>query len=239
METKYPKSVNVDFRKLEKPALLKILKHYKVEANPDAAQLDLATLAARAFEATVVSEDLAVGSFLEQKCGIKQDMTAMVGRKRAASSRDILDSEPAIPGEQVAANMTKSGEDGCWIIGNVLQFDPRTSHYLVQDEDDPNRVVTLPPDYVRRLEDTAEHLRRGDEVMAVFPETTSFYRAVIAKNPKPPLNSNTQWEVVVRFEDDEDENGNVPPRRVPARFVLRRSLIEGDGDDMDTDDDPY
>lgn len=27
----------------------------------------------------------------------------------------------------------------------------------------------------------------GDEVVAVFPDTTSFYRAVVAKTPKPPL----------------------------------------------------
>jgi hypothetical protein len=32
---------------------------------------------------------------------------------------------------------------------------------------------------VRRLEDSAAHLRRGDHVLAVFPETTSFYRSSI------------------------------------------------------------
>lgn len=44
---------------------------------------------------------MAVGSFLEQKCRLKQENSAMIGRKREANSRDILDSEPAIPGEQV------------------------------------------------------------------------------------------------------------------------------------------
>jgi len=47
--------------------------------------------------------------------------------------------------------------------------------------------MTLPFGDVRRLEDSAStHLRRGDSVLAVFPETTSFYKAVVAKTPKFP-----------------------------------------------------
>jgi hypothetical protein len=46
---------------------------------------------------------------------------------------------------------------------------------------------------------------------------------------------NAIWEVIVRFEGDEDEAGKIPPRRVPARFVLRRSVV--DMDDLDSEDD--
>ena len=45
-------------------------------------------------------------------------------------------------------------------------------------------------------------------MLAVFPETTSFYRSIVVKTPKPPANPNANWDVVVRFEDDEDESGN-------------------------------
>ena len=79
------------------------------------------------------------------------------------------------------------------------------------------------------MEDSASHVRKGDQVLAVFPDTTSFYRAVVAKNPKTPTHVNSPWDVIVRFEDDEDETGVAPPRRVPARFVLRRADVEDGG----------
>jgi len=43
--------------------------------------------------------------------------------------------------------------------------------------------------------------------------------------------------VVVKFEDDEDEAGRNPARRVPARFVLRRSDVEEGGDDDSDEED--
>jgi hypothetical protein len=117
----------------------------------------------------------------------------------------------------VAAKVIKSNEDGCWILGNVLDYNPVSQLYRIQDEDDSNRIVTLSFHEVKRLEDTAQHLKKGDPVLAVFPETTSFYRAIVAKNPRPPIMSNGQgygygdtyngWEVIVRFEDDEDSTG--------------------------------
>jgi SAGA-associated factor 29 len=124
---------------------------------------------------------------------------------------------------QVAAKAPKS-EDSSWILGNVLEYDPKAQVYVVQDEDDVSRVMTVPYADVRRLEDSITNLRRGDRILAVFPETTSFYPAVVAKNPKPSGNvqqAGAAWDVIVKFDDDEDVSGKNPARRVPARFVLR------------------
>ena len=132
-------------------------------------------------------------------------------------------------------------EDGAWILGNVLDYNPMTQSYMVQDEDDVNRVLTMGFHDVRRLDDSSSHLRRGDQVLAVFPETTSFYNAVVVKTPKlqqtNSSSSSSSLEVVVKFEDDEDENGRNPARRVPARFVLRRCDVEEDGNGDSDDDD--
>ena len=127
----------------------------------------------------------------------------------------------AVAIQQVAAKVSKSNENGSWILGNILEYHAGSQIYEVQDEDDVSRTINLRPDDVKRLEDTTAHLRKGDNVLAVFPETTSFYRALVVKNPKPP-----GWEVIVRFEDDEDATGKAPARKVPARFVLRRSDVE-------------
>lgn len=127
-------------------------------------------------------------------------------------------------------------EDGAWILGNVLDYNPMTQSYMVQDEDDVNRVLTMGFHDVRRLDDSSSNLRRGDQVLAVFPETTSFYNAVVVKTPKLQ-HSSSCLEVVVKFDDDEDENGRNPARRVPARFVLRRIDVEEDGNGDSDDDD--
>lgn len=112
-------------------------------------------------------------------------------------------------------------------MGNVIDFDANTQTYEVQDEDDIDRLITLPLCDVRRLDDTAIHLRKNDKVLAVFPDTTSFYKAVVVKNPKVP-NQSSNWDVIIRFDDDEDDSGVAPPRRVPARFVIPRPEPEDD-----------
>lgn len=43
-------------------------------------------------------------------------------------------------------------------------------------------------------------------------------------------------QVIVKFEDDEDEQGRNPARRVPARFVLRRSDVEDSNDESEDED---
>lgn len=76
---------------------------------------------------------------------------------------------------------------------------------------------------MRRLIDTNSHIKKGDKVLVVFPETTSFYPAKVLLNPLPYSNHSSSlspWEVIVRFDDDEDASGNCPARRVPARFVM-------------------
>lgn len=97
----------------------------------------------------------------------------------------------------------------------MLYYDAASEKYEVQDEDDASRVMRLDAADVRKLGEAVSLLHRGDRVLAVFPETTSFYRGAVAKNPK-----GANSDVLLRFDDDEDEAGRPLIRRVPARFVL-------------------
>jgi len=230
--TKYPRNINVDFRKLSKEALNKVGEFYGVESLDTLSQEELSIQIAKKFESFQVSEFDTVDRFATQYCRSNAEYSK--NRKRQRSTREVLDSEPARVGEQVAAKVSQVNENGSWILGNILSVDEHT--YDVQDEDDAARTVTLSHLDVHRLEDSASHLRRGDNVLAVFPETTSFYRATVIKTPKPPPTPGGQWEVIVRFEDDEDDSGKAPARRVPGRFVLRREDVEGDEDDEEDDD---
>ena len=148
----------------------------------------------------------------------------LIGAGSAANiQRDV-----AKVGEQVAARdpSKTDNDDGCWILASILEVSTQMGMYLVQDEDDSVRQgLKLSFRDVRKLEDSGAYLRKGDSVLAVFPETTSFYRAIVAKTPKSANASNVS-DVVVRFDDDDDESGRSPLRKVPARFVIKRSDVE-------------
>ena len=131
----------------------------------------------------------------------------------------------ARPNEQVAAKVTRTDENGSWILANVQRFYNDTETYDVQDEDDTSKLIRLPWNHVMRLSTGTEGcFDRGARVMAIFPETTSFYRAVVSKSPVWKIQSGTNTpmikELILKFEDDEDENGRTPHRRVPSRYVI-------------------
>ena len=133
----------------------------------------------------------------------------------------------ALPEEQVAAKVTRTDENGSWILASVVRFDAENECYDVQDEDDTSKFIRLPWDHVMRLSNGDEGcFVKGTHVMAIFPETTSFYRAVVSKQPIWELHPHTRSskpivkELILKFEDDELENGRTPFRRVPSRYVI-------------------
>jgi SAGA-associated factor 29 len=84
----------------------------------------------------------------------------------------------ARPGEQVAAKVTRTDENGSWILASVQRFYADTETYDVQDEDDTTKLIRLPWNHVMRLSTGAEGcFKKGTQCMAISPETTSFYRA--------------------------------------------------------------
>jgi len=131
----------------------------------------------------------------------------------------------ARPGEQVAAKVTRTDENGSWILASVQRFYAETDTYDVQDEDDTSKLIRLPWAHVMRLSSGSEGcFTKGTCCMAIFPETTSFYRATVSKAPVWKLDNRanvpTVKEIIVKFEDDEDAHGRTPHRRVPSRFVI-------------------
>mmetsp|Transcript_42275 Transcript_42275/g.47761 ORF Transcript_42275/g.47761 Transcript_42275/m.47761 type:complete len:500 (+) Transcript_42275:131-1630(+) len=130
----------------------------------------------------------------------------------------------ARPGEQVAAKVTRTDENGSWILASVQRFYVDTETYDVQDEDDTSKLIRLPWSHVMRLSTGAEGcFVKGADCMAIFPETTSFYKSLVAKSPVWKLDHGVPCvkEIVVQFDDDEDINTHkTPKRRVPSRYVI-------------------
>uniref|UniRef100_A0AAV1V1G7 SGF29 C-terminal domain-containing protein n=1 Tax=Peronospora matthiolae TaxID=2874970 RepID=A0AAV1V1G7_9STRA len=130
-------------------------------------------------------------------------------------------------GCHVAAKVARSHE--LWIMARIVKFSAESNTYEVEDVDsgdddddyDASRrryivswqhVVELPGDSLP--EGAWIQYAVNERVMAMYPNTTSFFRSTIrVPNPKgAPY-------VVLKFDEDEDEHGFVPDRKVPFRFV--------------------
>lgn len=234
-----------------------------VPVRPEAPPSELAVAVARHFEAMEIDEEEAIGGFLERlEIGVtsstRTEYSRSTGyfdgyqmpltvRKRQRSKL------AARPGEQVAAKVTRTDENGSWILASVQRFYNDTETYDVQDEDDTSKLIRLPWNHVMRLSMGGEGIfNKGTECMAIFPETTSFYRAKISKEPNWKIDTGSRSqsnhkgasnvnssnlnaglsstsstvgvplvkEMIVKFEDDEDDTGKTPHRRVPARYVI-------------------
>ena len=94
---------------------------------------------------------------------------------------------------------------------------------FVQDEDDVTKLIRLPFTGVMRLGNGTDIFQKASRVLAIFPETTSFYKAVVSKAPvwrQDRNGTSVCSELILKFEDDEDETGKTPHRRVPSRYVI-------------------
>jgi len=65
--------------------------------------------------------------------------------------------------------------------------------------------------------DWGKRLRKGSRVYAIYPKTITFYCATVIDCTTYCRNQDDV--IVVEFDGDEDDNGKVPQRHIPARFV--------------------
>eukprot|EP00980_Cylindrotheca_fusiformis_P028780 scaffold22642_cov134-Cylindrotheca_fusiformis.AAC.35 len=199
-----------------------------VQVRPEAPPSELAVAVARHFENLEVDEEDCIGGFLE-RLGVGTSSSTDYARTTQhydgfrSSTKRRRTRFAARPGEQVAAKVTRTDENGSWILASVQRFYIDTETYDVQDEDDTSKLIRLPWNHVMRLSTGTEGcFDKGKDVMAIFPETTSFYKATVSKRPVWEIDRGVACvkEVIVKFEDDEDSNGRTPHRRVPSRYVI-------------------
>lgn len=77
-------------------------------------------------------------------------------------------------------------------------------------------VLPLPRSF-GEASDWGTRVRKGSRVYAMYPNTTALYcGSVIDSNT---FCRNQDDIIVVQFDGDEDDDGVVPPRHIPARFV--------------------
>jgi hypothetical protein len=108
------------------------------------------------------------------------------------------------------------------ILGRVIAYHADIGSYDIADVDDSRRY-SLPEAQlvILDLADKVIKLSKGEEVFAVYPDTTSFYPALVLLAPRKSTLLGMEPLVTVQFHGDADELGVTHPKFVPLRFVIR------------------
>lgn len=131
----------------------------------------------------------------------------------------------AKPGDKVASRVKSSDGEENWILAEVVNFNTTTNKYEVDDIDaeegkeqhvlSKRKVVPLPIWKASPETDPEALFPRDSLVLALYPQTTCFYRALIHQPPKKP-----QDDYSVLFEDTSYPDGYSPPLMVAQRYVI-------------------
>ncbi|XP_074034439.1 SAGA-associated factor 29 [Leptinotarsa decemlineata] len=129
-------------------------------------------------------------------------------------------------GDMVAALVKDSGDGENWILAEVVSYNNTTSKYEIDDilkEQNQKgrhtlsrrRVIPLPLMRANPETDPQALFPQGTLVMALFPQTTCFYKALVNK---PPATLIDEYELL--FEDPTYQEGYSPPHYVVQRYVI-------------------
>lgn len=124
-------------------------------------------------------------------------------------------------GAEVAVKTSFNCNDSSIILGRVTSYSAETGMYDISDYDDENKLYKVFQTQVIILEvDATRRIAKGEYVYAMYPDTTSFYPAVVIKSSNKGINS-TETSCIVQFVGDADENGFTPTLTVLTRYVIR------------------
>lgn len=129
-------------------------------------------------------------------------------------------------GDMVAAFVPSPDGDGSkvWVLGEVLQYTLGSGKYEIDDIDEEQkerhsigrrRVIALPIMRANPTTNPEALFPKETLVLALYPQTTCFYRAIIDKTPEDP-----SQDYMVSFEDATYTEGYSPPLAVPQRYVI-------------------
>ncbi|XP_028168972.1 SAGA-associated factor 29 [Ostrinia nubilalis] len=181
-------------------------------------------------------ETIGCGALMKMLLSAAQTLPLHVGRagERAPALCGAVPADPghiAHPGDAVAALVRVSDKEENWILAEVVSWLPAQGKYEVDDIDEEQknrhvlskrRVVPLPLQRASPRTDEHALFPKGAVVMALYPQTTCFYRAVVNRLP---ANAADPYEVL--FEDSSYADGYSPPERVAQRYVI--AIKEGKG----------
>ncbi|KAI9291644.1 DUF1325-domain-containing protein [Neoconidiobolus thromboides FSU 785] len=159
-------------------------------------------------------DDYKIGSISTQKRTINHKEQAIKHEKPFSKSRKTVPQAIGfIPnGSKVVAKMVDSDDPNQeWILANVIHYYPEKNRYQIEDaevDDDGQKTkYILPTKYVIPLEtkELNHEFPVGHEVLALYPNTTCFYKATVKALPSQNRSKGHHLNhYMVLFEDDDD-----------------------------------
>ena len=125
-----------------------------------------------------------------------------------------------------------------WILATVLRYTPATNKYTILDEDDADadpwsgdsssarqhlvsRRMVLPLALSEPSVYTPyNEFPRGQWILALYPDTTCFYKAMV-HTPPSEMAGGPPKDYLVEFEDESEASGKSEPMRVPTKYIMR------------------
>ena len=124
------------------------------------------------------------------------------------------------PGSEVAVKVNSASSFEV-ILGRIIFFHSDIGVYDVADIDDSKRYQVSDKNVILLdLLTSVTKLSKGEEVLAVYPDTTSFYPAVVAQASRRSANF-TEPSVTIQFHGDVDELGQTPSFIIPLNHIVR------------------
>lgn len=130
-------------------------------------------------------------------------------------------------GDMVAALVKSPDGDENWILAEVVSYNHSTGKYEVDDIDEEQKdrhtlskrkVIPLPTMRAGPETNPEALYEPGTTVMAIYPQTTCFYKGVIKEQP-----SSGAEDYQILFEDPSYADGYSPPLNVAQRYIIQVS----------------
>lgn len=129
----------------------------------------------------------------------------------------------AKPGDKIAARVKSDGDEN-WILAESVSFNTNSNKYTIDDIDEEGkehvlskrRVIPLPLMKANPETNPEALFKKGTLVMALYPQTTCFYRSLIDEPPTGPMD-----DYLVLFEDNSYADGYSPALKVAQRYVVQ------------------
>ncbi|XP_015909234.1 SAGA-associated factor 29 isoform X2 [Parasteatoda tepidariorum] len=129
-------------------------------------------------------------------------------------------------GDLVAAcvKMEEDSSKSTWILAEVTGFDSDKNEYTIYDIDErekpesvieSGKIIPLPLWRAHPTENPEAIFPKNSYVLALYPQTTCFYPAVVSQSPEKPEDSYS-----LMFEDSSYTGGYSPPNEICQRYVL-------------------